>query len=316
MEAIRLGRFKDGELIQADQVLLRRIPNTPYSVGQVTRGRLPDEEFISALKELAVEKKIIHIKLEPEYIVRRWPNKKGKIKKKQVEKNLINLEKLDLKPAQHTLFAKHTFSIDLTESEEDLMMNMHRKTRYNTRLAEKKGVKILEESTKKGLDLFNNLLQKTLKRQEFYMHSPAYFEKLWRHLSADNISRILLARYKNEVLSAWMIFKWKDKIYYPYGASSSKHREVMASNLICWETIRKGKEWGCKSFDMMGALGPEADKNDPWYGFHRFKRGYGGDLIEFAGSWDLINSPLLYQGVQAANKIRWAYLNLKQKLPF
>lgn len=316
MKAIRLGRFKEGELIQGYQALLRGIPKTPYSVAHILKGPLPDQHLVSALKELAEEENIIHIKLEPDHIVRRWPNKKGKIKKDQVKEKKVNLEKLDLKPARRDLFASYSFVVDLTQDKDELMMNMHRKTRYNVRLARKKGVKVVEESTKKGLKIFNDLLQKTLKRQDFYMHSADYFQKMWQYLALDNITNILLAKYQGEILAAWMILKWKDRIFYPYGASSSKHRQVMASNLICWETILKGKEWDCQTFDMWGSLGPEPDKNDPWYGFHRFKRGYGGHLVEFAGSWDLVNNSLLYEGVQMANKVRWALLRLKQKLPF
>jgi lipid II:glycine glycyltransferase (peptidoglycan interpeptide bridge formation enzyme) len=316
MKPIRIAEFESGKLIQGYQILLRKVPQTNYYVGHSLKTPLPTKKLISALRDLAREENIIHIKLEPDYIVRRWPNRKGKIKTDQVKENSVDLEKFDLTPARRDLFASHSFVIDLTDNADDLMMNMHRKTRYNVRLAKKKGVEIVEESSKNGLKIFNDLLQVTLERQDFYLHSPEYFRKLWQHLSPDNIARILLAKYQGETLAAWLIFKWKDRIFYPYGASSSKHRDVMASNLICWETILRGKRWGCKEFDMWGSPGPDVDKDDPWYGFYRFKRGYGGDLVEFVGSWDLVNNSMLYEGVQFANKVRWAFLNLKQKLPF
>ena len=68
----------------------------------------------------------------------------------------------------------------------------------------------------------------------------------------------------------------------------------MASNLMMWEAIKWGKKHNAKHFDLWGCLGPDADKNHPWYGFHRFKEGFGGELVEFMGSYDLVINPILY----------------------
>ena len=86
----------------------------------------------------------------------------------------------------------------------------------------------------------------------------------------------------------------------------------MASNLMMWEAIKFGKKMGMKKFDMWGALGAEPDSKDPWYGFHRFKQGYGATLTQFIGSYDLVINPTLYQGLQVVDKFRWLYLRLKK----
>jgi len=103
-------------------------------------------------------------------------------------------------------------------------------------------------------------------------------------------------------------------LYYPYGASRSAHRDVMASNLMMWEMIRFGKAQGCRMFDMWGSLGPEPDPNDPWFGFHRFKKGYGGDLVEFLGTYDLVLNEPLYKVFRVAENVRWKLLKLKARL--
>lgn len=316
MEAFRLGVFSNGELGDGYQVLTRKLPKLNYKVGQVLKCSLPDENVISALVDLCQDENIVYLLIEPDYIVRRWQNEKGGVKKPPILDKPVDLSELGLQEAQKKLFAAYSFVLDLTQSEEEIMANMHSKTRYNVRLAKRKGVKVHEQNDEKGLDIFIELLFKTMKRQGFYMHDKDYFRRLWQVLGPQNMAHILLAEYENEALAAWMLLTYKDRIFYPYGASSSKHREVMASNLICWEAIRLGKELGCKAFDMWGNLGPDPDKNDDWYGFHRFKRGYGGDLVEFVGSWDLVVNPLLYQGVQFANNLRWKYLRLKSKLSF
>jgi len=93
----------------------------------------------------------------------------------------------------------------------------------------------------------------------------------------------------------------------------------MAPNLLMWEVIKLGKKLGCKSLDMWGSLGPNPNKKDDWYGFHRFKQGYGGNLVEFIGSYDLVINQKLYPIYKTADLARWKALRVKAevtKLPF
>lgn len=84
----------------------------------------------------------------------------------------------------------------------------------------------------------------------------------------------------------------------------------MANNLMMWEVIRFGKKQGAKLFDLWGSLGPEPDQRDPWYGFHRFKQGYGAELVEFVGSYDLIINKGEYGLYTLAEKLRWILLKM------
>lgn len=88
----------------------------------------------------------------------------------------------------------------------------------------------------------------------------------------------------------------------------------MASNLIMWEAIKFGKKLNLKYFDMWGALNNPPDEKDPWYGFHKFKEGYGAIHTEFVGSYDLIINPLMYQLYKVADKVRWGLLRIKKSL--
>ena len=115
-----------------------------------------------------------------------------------------------------------------------------------------------------------------------------------------------------KILVAWILFVFKDSLYYPYGASSSEHRETMASTLMMWEAIKFGKKLGLKKFDMWGALGPDPDQLDPWYGFHRFKQGFRPEPIEFIGSYDLILNSPLYFLYKISDKVRWILLRIKK----
>jgi len=228
---------------------------------------------------------------------------------------------VNLVPAAHPLFTKYTFVLDLTKSEEELLKNMHPKTRYNIKVAQKHGVKVVEDNSDRAFKTYLKLTNETTKRQKFFAHTQEYHKLMWQTLKIVNnkssivnkdklAAHLLLAKYKKETLVAWILFTFKETLYYPYGASSNEHKETMASNLIMWEAIKFGKKLGLAKFDMWGALGPNPDPKDPWYGFHKFKQGYGGKLVEFIGSYDLVINPILYELYKIADKLRWVLLRI------
>ena len=128
------------------------------------------------------------------------------------------------------------------------------------------------------------------------------------------MAHLMRAEYNGQPLAVYMVFIFNGKIYYPYGASSREHKELMAPNLLMWEIIKLGKKMDCESLDMWGALGPKPKPNDPWYGFHRFKQGYGGDLTESLGTYDLVLDLFRYPLYRVAEQLRWTGLKLKTKI--
>jgi lipid II:glycine glycyltransferase (peptidoglycan interpeptide bridge formation enzyme) len=289
------------------QLTVHPIPHTKYTIGYLPKGSLPTKEMLSELKQIGKKEKCVFIQLEPN--VENTDNLK------------VKLQNLGLISAAHPLFTNYTFILDLTPSEEELLKNMHPKTRYNIRVAEKKGVKVVEDNSDKAFEQYLKLTKETTTRQNFYAHSEKYHRLMWETLKPKTnnqkpianelTARLFTASYENEVLVAWILFVLGDTLYYPYGASSNNHREVMASNLMMWEAIKFGKKLGLKKFDMWGAMGPNPDTKDPWYGFHRFKEGYGGKLTEFVGSFDLVIDWKMYLVYKIMNKIRWAVLRFK-----
>jgi len=214
------------------------------------------------------------------------------------------------------LFTKYTFQLDLTQTPERILENVNSKTRYNIRLAQKKGVQIFENTTAEGMEQYIKILEETTARQGFYAHSPGYFRTLWKTLGSSGIIRIFNAVYNDTVVASWVMFVFNGVLYYPYGASSNLYREVMASNLLMWEMIQFGKANGLHTFDMWGSLGPEANEKDPFFGFHRFKKGYGPKLMEFMGTYDLVLDPIFYKVFTVVESLRWKWLRLRAKLRF
>jgi lipid II:glycine glycyltransferase (peptidoglycan interpeptide bridge formation enzyme) len=121
---------------------------------------------------------------------------------------------------------------------------------------------------------------------------------------------ILTAKFEDEILASWMLFIYQEVLYYPYGGSSTKHRNLFASNALGWESIRFGKEKGCKLFDMWGAAEDPDDRSDSYYGFTNFKAKFNGEHVIYIDSYDLPIKPLKHFVFTRLNNIRWRLLEL------
>ncbi len=310
VKVVRRGFYKDNKLASGFQLTIHKIPHTPFTIGYLPKGNLPTRELLVELKKIGKEEKCILIQLEPNVVRIKNLHSASSGQEEVRIKGLVE--------AAHPLFTRFNFVLDITKSEEELLKNMHQKARYNIKVAQKNGVEVIEDNSEKAFEAYLELTKETTERQKFYAHTQGYHKKMWETLKSESLDKnklsahLLTAKYKNKVLTAWILFVFKDTLYYPYGASSSENREVMSSNLEMWEAIRYGKKLGLKKFDMWGAMGPDPDKKDPWYGFHSFKEKYGPDHVEYVGSYDLVINPALYQLYKVADKIRWIMLRLKK----
>ncbi len=305
LTVVRLGMFNAGKLVTGFQFTIHNVPLLGIKVGYLPKGPKLNKETLDAVSEACRSHRCAFIKIEPNV------ETGTDTETEEVLKSYPGIAK-----ATHSLFTKYTFYLDLTKSEDELLFQMKEKTRYNVRLAQKKGVTVQEENTPEVFNNYLNLLRETAKRDKFFAHDPKYHQQMWEVLSPAGIAKLLTARFENQILVAWVLFVWKNFLYYSYGSSSSEHREVMASNLVYFEAAKLGKKMGLTTFDLWGALGPNPNSSDPFYGFHRFKEGYGGKLVEFVGSYDLVLNKPLYDIFHKMDSWRWKLLNLRQILPF
>lgn len=297
VEVERLATRQKDTLTHCCQITFHRIPHTPWTIGYIPKGPPVTPALITATARVGKIHKSIFIQFEPNVPISAGhdvPAAKG------------------LRRSHHPLFTRYTFRLDLTKSPEQLLHDMHPKTRYNIGVARRHGVRIIERSTDAAFSEYLRLQRETVLRQGFYAHDSAYHQAMWRYLRKANIAKLFLAEHENDVLAAWVLFLWKNELYYPYGASSSLKRHVMAPSLLLWESALWGKRHGMKAYDLWGALGPSPDKNDPFYGFHRFKQGFGPELTEFIGSFDLILNRPAYEMYRLADRIRWNLLTMKK----
>lgn len=272
-KVLRYGLYEKGQLKTAFQLTIHKIPFLNKYVGYLPKGPFPGKNLAIALKKIAQENNCAFIKLEPDIEVR-------------ADRDFAVSHSFH--PSPKPLFTKYNFLLDLTKSEAELMKNLHQKTRYNIRVAQKHGVKVEERSDDEALEIYLKLYFETTQRQNYQGHNPNYHRAVWQQLKKEKMARFLIAFYQNKPLTAWMLINFKNTLYYPYGGSDREHPEVMANNLVAWEAIKLGKKLKLKKFDLWGALGPNANQSDPWYGFHRFKLGYGGQLKEYLGTFDLV----------------------------
>lgn len=211
-------------------------------------------------------------------------------------------------------FAKHNIILDISESEEAILNTMHKKCRYNIKYAQRNGVTVKIGDKREDFEIFYSLLEETAARERYYIHPKHYYQKIWESMNPKGMCHILIASKDSTALGSWMLFTYEEVLYYPYGGSSEKYRNLFGSNLIGWEAIRLGKKHGCKVFDMWGACEDMNDTSDPWWGFSNFKIKFGGEHVHYIDSYDLVVNKPMYKIFSMANKVRWELLTLKKSL--
>ena len=208
--------------------------------------------------------------------------------------------------ARYDMQPPSTVMVDISFSEERILAGMKPKTRYNIKLAAKKGVGV-REAGNQDFDAWYALYQETGRRDRIAIHSQNYYRGLLRgafSYAGDKPSvKLLLARYGDVLLAGNIVLFWKRMAVYLTGASSGEMRDLMPTYALQWEAIRLAKKAGCAQYDLYG-IPPKPDPAHPMYGLYQFKTGFSDKLIERWGSWDSPNSSILYFLYRAAEGAR------------
>lgn len=271
------------------QFTIHPIPHLPYKICYMPRPYPGDIDW-KELSKRAQEENCVFVKIEPNSPTFKAPG--GYL----------------VKPAQN-MFAHASYIIDLRKSDEELLKTMHQKTRYNLNLARRKGVKVKTGHTDKMLQEFLKLFHITSARHKLFQHPDSYYKTLFEVFKKQGDAEIITGYFKGHALASMMVFFYRGTLFFPCGGSTHLYKETMPFYLVYWEAMQLGKRRGAKYFDMWNCLTPEQENpKHPWYGFHRFKKGFNGEYLSFAGSFDVIFKPKLYPLIIALNNIRWAVL--------
>jgi lipid II:glycine glycyltransferase (peptidoglycan interpeptide bridge formation enzyme) len=271
------------------QVLFRRLP-LGFTLAYIPRGPVGQDwdSLWPEVDALCRRRRAIFLKVEPDC----W-DFEPQVRSPHGPPPGFQLSQQSIQPPR-------TLVVSLVGNESELLERMKQKTRYNIRLALKKGVVV---SPFNDIGLFSKLMQVTGERDRFGVHSPSYYEKVYDLFYPRGECQMLLAEYKSEPLAALMVFARGKRAWYFYGASSDVHRDRMPSYLLQWGAMRWARLQGCSEYDLWGVPDVEEEvleanftkRPDGLWGVYRFKRGFGGELRRAAGPWDRVYLPGMYR---------------------
>lgn len=205
--------------------------------------------------------------------------------------------------------APDTVEIDLTAPEQELLGAMRPKTRYNIRLAARRGVSI-HRSDLERVRHWHRLYEQTAARKGFRPQTLDYFLSLFTLARAHRPDVRLYLAYGPDtsggvvregalLLGGIVVVHTGTTATYLYGASAAEHRGLMAPHALQWHAIREARRAGCARYDLFG-VPPAPDEGHPMHGLYRFKTGFGGRLVHRRGAWDYVYEPEPYSLLEAA----------------
>ena len=246
-------------------------------------GQARFKKFLDKIREVAKKENAIFFKIEPSFV-----------ESDSTSEDKLALEKFGFRRGDN-IQPQRTLILDITKPEEELLKQMHSKTRYNIRLAERKGIKVHSSRfTVHGFEKFWKLLQQTTKRDGFRPHPKNYYEKMLKIPGME----LFVATYKKKIVAVNIVVFYKKTAIYLHGASDYKYRNLMATHLLQWQQILEAKKQGCTEYDFWGI------NEKKWPGVTRFKKGFNGKKVIYPGAYDLVFQPIWYKIYKLARKFR------------
>jgi len=228
------------------------------------------------LKDLAGQEKASFVRIAPIW--------------RRTEQNIKMFKDLGFKQAPIHMHPEVTWELDISVSEQDLLKNMRKTTRYLIRQAEKnKDIEIVKSFNLEDIRYFSDILNKTAKRHGFVPFSLNYLKSQFSCFVQDNQIVIFFGKYKGEIISSAILVYWQGIGFYHHGASLQKYNsnKVPVSYLMQLEAVKEAKSRGCSGYNFWGISEDEQDKNHPWHGLTLFKKGFGGERKEYVKTQDL-----------------------------
>lgn len=276
------------------QILMRSLP-LGFKIGYIPKSKinLNNKELWKFIDEFCIANKAIFLKHEQDYFV------------DESDHNGIDKKNIVTKPIQ----PKSTIEIDLQGSESDWLERMKQKTRYNIKLAIKKGIQIEETD---DISIFHQLMLDTSKRDNFGVHSKKYYQIAFDLFNPGKNVVLLIAKFEEIPLAGLMAFQIGDRSWYFYGASNNLERNRMPTYLLQFEAMKWAKSLGCKSYDLWGIPDDDEDilerdfntRSDGLWGVYRFKRGFGGVIKRASPAYDRVYNPVLYKMINIIQRLR------------
>jgi lipid II:glycine glycyltransferase (peptidoglycan interpeptide bridge formation enzyme) len=288
---------QEQRIAAAAQILRRTAPHVPLYTGHlayIPKGPVIDwsdtllrEVFFSQLTPYLRIRGALALQME-------LAQETGSTDSEQIQASIASLRMHSV----HAIQPLRTIMLDIVPDEETLLAQMKEKWRYNVRLAGRKGVTIRVAETLEDLKTWYGLLQVTSERDQFGIHTLDYYLNIWDLFVTANTAKLFLAEYDGQLLAGIFVGLFAQQAMYLYGASSNEQRQLMPNYLLQWEAIRWSRRVGAKVYDFWGIPDTEAE-DEAMAGVYRFKRGWGGRVVEFLGCYEKVYNPL---GMRIAQK--------------
>lgn len=291
-DVLRFRVFEKNEAIASVQIILHSLP-AGNSYWYIPRGPVIHKADCDQKKLLSSLDNFLHDKHGDTMFIRIDP-----IDELQVEGERIKTTQPADEIAVKTFFPENV-----------LLEAMREKTRYNIRLAERKGVSVKRiEDIDYAMRAFSKvweLLQLTAKRQGIHTHAKEYYETMLQTLLQNNQAQLFVAEYDKKIISAHITISFGDTLYYAHGASNNAQRNLMAPHLLHWVAIKYAKEIGLNYYNF-GGVSPLGEENHKWQSLTHFKTGFGNDetlvRYKYPSAIDLIQRPLWYKVYKLVKK--------------
>jgi len=287
--------------------LLRRALAARLTVLYAPRGPLLDwsneplrRRVLNDLQALARQQRAIFLKIDPEVVLALGSPAAPEVVEHEEGRAVVSeLIRRGWHYSGEQIQFKNSVWIDLSVSEEQLLARMKQKTRYNLRLAQKKGVTV-RMGTPADFSRLYKMYAETSLRDGFAIRGEDYYQTVWQTFTRPASNRAvpsalpLIAEVQGQPVAGLFLFMFAQRAYYLYGMSREVHREKMPNYLLQWEAMRRARSAGCMVYDLWGAP-DEFQTSDPMWGVYRFKEGLGGQVVRTLGAWDYVPHRLWYR---------------------
>lgn len=297
-EPLRLAFEREGQVVAMASLLTRKMG--PLRVLYVSKGPVLDYsdmelagQALSELERRARRFGVVWLKIDPDVVAATGlPNSPSDQSHETGRAIMGMLRKRGWRFSDSQVQFRNTLTIDLRQSEDEILAAMSGNTRRKIRVAAKKSV-VIRRATVEDLPLLFRLYQITGERDKFLIRPFAYYRRAWEQFMRAGLAQAFIAEYEGAAIAHVILFHFGRKSWYFYGASSNEERARMPNYLLQWEAIKWAKAQGCAVYDMWGA--PDAfDESDSLWGVYQFKRGFRGQLTRHIGAWDFASHPTLY----------------------
>lgn len=259
-------------------------------------------DILRQLRQLSRNRGAAFLKIDPDIIIRKIDSDQEDPHDVPRGKKIADwLSQAGWRTSPDQIQFRNTATINLTRPEAEILAAMKQKTRYNIRLAGRKGVEI-RPGYMDDLDILYHMYAETSLRDGFIIRPPDYYRQAWGDFIGAGLARPLIAEVEGQPIAAVVIYRFGEKATYMYGMSRDLHRNKMPTHLLQWEAMRWAKSQGCRLYDFWGAP-DEFNESDPMWGVYRFKQGFAPTTVITPGAWDWIFRPIHY----------WIYIRL---MPF